>query len=127
MKFLVDEQLPRSLAVWLRGKGLDAQHVVELGLAGAPDRELISRQLGTNGVVLTKDADFVRERRRADTYRVVRITTGNLSTQRLLSIVQDEWSRVLAELESGALVADLPAEAIARSDRPSRDRERSGR
>lgn len=34
MKFLVDENLPPKLAVWITSKGHDAIHIRELGLLG---------------------------------------------------------------------------------------------
>ena len=42
MRFLVDNQLPVALAVYLREKGLDCEHVLELGLAEASDAELFA-------------------------------------------------------------------------------------
>lgn len=40
MKFLVDVQLPGTLARWLRGRDLDAVHVLDLNLGQADDRTL---------------------------------------------------------------------------------------
>ncbi len=40
MKFLVDNQLPGALAVYLRKKGTDSEHVLDAGLGEATDAEL---------------------------------------------------------------------------------------
>lgn len=40
MKFIVDQQLPRKLAAWIRAKGHEAAHVRELGLEHAEDRTI---------------------------------------------------------------------------------------
>jgi predicted nuclease of predicted toxin-antitoxin system len=40
VKFLVDNQLPVALTRWLRERGHDAVHVLELGLGQADDRQL---------------------------------------------------------------------------------------
>ena len=42
MKFLVDAQLPRRLAGWLREAGHEARHTLELSLGNrTPDRDLV--------------------------------------------------------------------------------------
>ncbi len=47
MKFLVDQQLPRLLAAWIRAQGYEARHIREIGMEHAEDRaiwrEAISR------------------------------------------------------------------------------------
>ncbi len=40
MKFLVDVQLPGTLARWLRGRGFDAVHAIDLNLGRANDQKL---------------------------------------------------------------------------------------
>jgi len=45
MRFLVDNQLPPSLARWLRDRGHDAEHVFESGLHLLDDRALWARAL----------------------------------------------------------------------------------
>jgi predicted nuclease of predicted toxin-antitoxin system len=35
MRFLIDAQLPPALARWLSSAGHDAEHVADIGLAGA--------------------------------------------------------------------------------------------
>lgn len=66
MKFLVDAQLPPSLALWLREAGYDSLAVREVDLRDADDGEIWrhARMQGRN--ILTKDEDFVR-RAQADT------------------------------------------------------------
>jgi predicted nuclease of predicted toxin-antitoxin system len=40
MRFLVDAQLPAALARWLAAEGHRAEHVADIGLAGALDKEI---------------------------------------------------------------------------------------
>lgn len=40
MKFLVDTQLPGTVARWLRGRGYDAVHVLERGMGQSGDVEI---------------------------------------------------------------------------------------
>jgi predicted nuclease of predicted toxin-antitoxin system len=59
MKFLVDAQLPRSLALHLVGLGHDAIHVKELPSGSlTTDSEITSIADADGRVVVTKDADF---------------------------------------------------------------------
>ena len=60
MKFLVDAQLPRRLAHRLREAGHAATHTLDLPRKNrTTDDELVSISMREQGVVITKDADFV--------------------------------------------------------------------
>ena len=59
MRFLVDNQLPPSLARWLRDRGHDAEHVFESGLHLLDDRALWARALASGRIVVSKDEDFL--------------------------------------------------------------------
>lgn len=76
MKFFVDEQLPVSLAKWLRRRGADAFHIDELGLRASTDSEISRLAAMDGGVVITKDSDFVSLRGRAQPFQVVWVRTG---------------------------------------------------
>jgi hypothetical protein len=41
VKFLVDNQLPAALAEFLRKRGLDCQHVLDVDLAQASDADIV--------------------------------------------------------------------------------------
>lgn len=60
MKFLVDMPLSPALAQWLRGQGHDAVHASGLGLARAPDAEIIARAKQDDRIVITADLDYPR-------------------------------------------------------------------
>ncbi|MFL5260468.1 MAG: DUF5615 family PIN-like protein, partial [Hyphomicrobiales bacterium] len=58
MHFVIDAQLRSRLAVWRSGRGHEAAHVRDLGLADKPD-EIIAQYAASKGaVILMKDADF---------------------------------------------------------------------
>jgi len=57
-RFLVDEDLPRSLARDLRAAGLDAQDVRDVGYRGRPDRDAIELAVSEGRVLLTADLGF---------------------------------------------------------------------
>ena len=54
MNFLVDAQLPPGLARWLADQGHSAQHVNDVGLAGAEDFMIWNHALGVDAIILTK-------------------------------------------------------------------------
>jgi len=54
-KFLVDEDLPRSLARELRQAGIDAVDARDAGLRGRPDGEIVAFAAFDGRAVLTAD------------------------------------------------------------------------
>jgi predicted nuclease of predicted toxin-antitoxin system len=61
VKFLIDNQLPESLAKYLCTKGHDALHVLNVGLASAKDGEICKYAAEHALVMVTKDEDFSRQ------------------------------------------------------------------
>ena len=57
-RFLVDEDLPRSLARDLRAAGFDARDVRDVGLRGRPDRDVIDLAVSEGRALLTGDLGF---------------------------------------------------------------------
>jgi predicted nuclease of predicted toxin-antitoxin system len=114
VKFLIDAQLPRELALWLREQGHDALHTLDLTDGNRTRDAEICRLADRDArVVVTKDADFVGSHQLQNTpVRLLLVATGNLSNRRLLEI----WSGNLiaiqtafddarfVELQSGRLV-----------------------
>ena len=58
MRLLVDEDLPRSLVQFLRDAGIEAQHVVDLGLRGRSDDEIFDHALAGRLTLLSADMGF---------------------------------------------------------------------
>ena len=58
MKFLVDVQLPGTLARWLRDRNYDAVHVLERNLGQADDRTLWEILKEEGRIMVSKDEDF---------------------------------------------------------------------
>ncbi|MGH7176903.1 MAG: DUF5615 family PIN-like protein [Tepidisphaeraceae bacterium] len=59
MKLVIDNQLPQELAVYLRGRGHESSHVIDLGLDDADDLQLWTRCAADQAVLVSKDDDFV--------------------------------------------------------------------
>jgi predicted nuclease of predicted toxin-antitoxin system len=96
MKFLLDAQLPRRLAVRLRAAGHDAIHTLDLPLGNrTPDNVINEISLDESRVVVTKDADFVNSfivSRKP--YKLLLISTGNIKNEELNSLLMDNLKRL---------------------------------
>jgi len=58
MKLLLDQGLPRTTARLLGDRGIDAEHVGEIGMAKASDEQIIAEAARREAVIVTLDADF---------------------------------------------------------------------
>lgn len=58
MKLLLDQGLPPMTAELLRGQGIDAVHVSEIGWARAEDTKIIELAQKNNRIIITLDADY---------------------------------------------------------------------
>lgn len=58
MRFLVDAQLPPALARRIQAGGHVAEHVFDIGLSRAKDRDVRSHAESTGAVIVSKDEDF---------------------------------------------------------------------
>lgn len=57
-KILADENIPKSVVSWLRSVGHDVVRTSEVGLKGAPDRNVIRWSDEEGRIILTLDMDF---------------------------------------------------------------------
>jgi len=58
VKFLVDECLPQRVADLLNTAGHDAINVVECGMRGAPDEEVLRKAVEDGRILISADTDF---------------------------------------------------------------------
>jgi predicted nuclease of predicted toxin-antitoxin system len=89
MKFLVDAQLPRRLALELTAAGHDAVHTLQLPAANrTTDQDIVALATRENRVVLTKDNDFVVSfHLRGVPPKLLLISTGNISNDKLCTLL----------------------------------------
>jgi len=87
MKFLVDAQLPRSLASWLNSMGHDASHTLDLPLQNkTSDQQIVEIAEREGRVVITKDHDFVQSFLILGQPKLLLVSTGNISNLELKNI-----------------------------------------
>jgi predicted nuclease of predicted toxin-antitoxin system len=107
-RFIVDNQLPAALALWLRAQGHQADHVLELSLAQSADTIIWQRAAALGAVIITKDEDFAQLTiLRPETVAVVWLRVGNCRTAPLLATVEKLWPEVIHQLNSGARLIEV--------------------
>lgn len=108
MRFLIDAQLPPALARWLAKQGCEAEHVFDLGLAGAEDRTIWEHAVLHDLVIVTKDEDFAL-RRALETKgpAIVWIRVGNTRTGPLLRWFTPLLGDIMAALKRGEMLIEI--------------------
>lgn len=106
MKFLVDAQLPRRLAVFLTNEGHDAIHTLDLPLGNAtPDSKINELSISERRVVITKDADFVESfLLQQKPYKLLLVLTGNIRNAVLEALFKSHLPQIVSLLETHAFV-----------------------
>jgi len=108
MRFLVDAQPPPALARWLVERGCEAEHVFDLGLAGADDRTIWEHAVLQGFVIVTKDEDFaLRRALEATGPAIVWIRTGNTRKGALLRWFAPLLGDILAALKRGETLLEI--------------------
>ncbi len=106
MKFIVDAQLPRSLAAFLRDKGFDVIHTVDLTDGnGTSDAEINRVSLSEERIVISKDGDFYDTfSTTKEPFKLLYIRTGNISNRKLIEMFEKNIESILRELKEGDVV-----------------------
>ncbi len=110
MKLLVDMNLSPRWASVLSRAGLEVIHWSKLGLAYAPDHEIMAYAAEHGYVVFTNDLDFgvILAETKAERPSVVQVRVGNLRPEVIGLKVTDVLHQLLADLERGAFVSIDP-------------------
>lgn len=113
MKFLIDAQLPRRIARFLRTEGYDVLHTQDLPASNATsDAEINRISIQEQRIVVTKDADFVQSfLLQQKPYKLLLVATGNIKNAVLESLFQKNI-RQLAELFESHSFIELGRDAI---------------
>ena len=106
MRFIVDAQLPRRLALELTALGGDAIHTLDLPKANlTTDTEIIRLAARDARVVVTKDSDFVDSLLiQGQPDKLLFIATGNIPNDDLIRIVRANWTQIDSMLQQGQFV-----------------------
>ena len=108
MRFLVDHQLPPSLALWLRDRGHDAEHVFDSGLHLVDDRDLWARAVVDARIVVSKDEDFLYLTNQPGAAgRFLWVRLGNCRNDALLTAFARSLDAIVAAFDLGQTVVEL--------------------
>jgi predicted nuclease of predicted toxin-antitoxin system len=106
MKFLIDMNLSPRWCGILQAEGWDTVHWSDIGIASAPDYEIMQRALNESRVVLTHDLDYgaLLAATQAAGPSVVQVRTQDVRTQSLAPMLIPLLRNYENELDSGALL-----------------------
>ena len=108
MLFLVDAQLPPALAEALRQAGLEAMHVVDLGMLAATDRQIWDEAVARNAILVTKDRDFLQLRAaKRDGPVILWVRTGNMVNRTLIAQILRALPAIEQAIERGETIIEF--------------------
>jgi len=106
MKFLIDAQLPASLAKLFIEAGFDCVHTVSL-----PDKNLTSDQainslsLKESRILIIKDTDFFHSYLLyKEPYKLIFITVGNLRLKELHQVFETHFSTIISAIKDNGMI-----------------------
>jgi predicted nuclease of predicted toxin-antitoxin system len=96
MKWIVDAQLPKRLAIFLREIGEDAVHTLDLPNKNATsDNEIRERSLQEQRIVISQDADFLESLPlRGTPNKLLIIATGNINNDELMQLFEYNFQQI---------------------------------
>ncbi len=103
MKFLIDNQLPVSLASFFRENGFECKHVIELGLDAASDHAIWDMAAKESWIIVSKDEDFFHiAKTRPREAQLIWVRVGNCRSATLLSV----FDRLLSTIQTALLAKE---------------------
>jgi predicted nuclease of predicted toxin-antitoxin system len=108
MRFLVDAQLPPTLAPWLGERGHSAKAVREAGLRDSDDGSIWNFAIAGGWVVITKDEDFVdRCLGNPAAPAIVWLRIGNCTNPILFGWLEPLLPDIVRRIEAGDRVVEV--------------------
>ncbi len=108
MRFLIDAQLPPTLADRLIEAGHVAERVNRIGLGAAADADVWRSALGRAAVLITKDADFLDlSSRGGPKPPIVWVRFGNTTKAALWRALQPALPEIVHTIETGESVVEV--------------------
>ena len=108
MFFLIDAQLPPSLAEALRQAGRQAVHVIDLGLLAATDQQIWDEAISRCAVLVTKDRDFpIRRAASDDGPTILWVRVGNISNRKLIELALQALPAIIGAIERDETVVEF--------------------
>lgn len=106
IRLLLDQGLPRTTALHLKGQGWDVLQVGDIGLSKAKDLELIEYAKENGKVIVTLDSDFhaYLAVNNEEAPSVIRIRREGLKALEMAKLIISIWPRIDLAIQRGAMV-----------------------
>ncbi len=106
MKFIVDAQLPKRLATFLRENGFTAVHTLDLPNGNnTEDKEIIELSIKENAIVISKDADFYDAYIcKGEPYKLIYLKIGNLSTTDIIQLFDKNLKIIIDQISTNYVI-----------------------
>jgi predicted nuclease of predicted toxin-antitoxin system len=106
--FLVDAQLPPSLAKALRQAGCQVVHVIDLGLQAATDEQIWDQAVSRSAVLVTKDRGFALRRAATnDGPTILWVRVDNMSNRKLIELALRALPAIIDAIERDEAVVEF--------------------
>jgi predicted nuclease of predicted toxin-antitoxin system len=106
--FLIDAQLPPSLAEALRQAGCQAIHVIDLGLLAATDQQIWDEAISRPAVLVTKDRDFpIRRAASNNGPAILWVRVGNITNRKLIELALQALPAIIEAIERNEAVIEF--------------------
>ena len=105
--FVCDVHIPRQLLPYLRTKGHDGVHALDLGFGQSEDSDIWRYAADHDAVVITKDTDFIVLVTAKPGPRVLRVCLGNCSNRQLLDRFERDLAVILDQFDTGSRLVEL--------------------
>lgn len=96
MNFLVDENMPRSLATQIATLGFNVQDVRDIGLKGRPDNEVFDAAIVADAIIITRDRGFAIEKSWPENF-TAGVIFINLPDNTPVSVINAKITELLAQ------------------------------
>ena len=108
MKFLVDNQLPPALALFIsQDLGTEAHHVIDFGLRDAQDVEIWRYASSSELIIVSKDEDFLNLWAKEPTAKLLWVRLGNCRRTYLLQVFRQLWPKIIEQFAKGDQIVEL--------------------
>ena len=90
MKFLLDDNVPYSLKIFLTGKNIECVKTFEVSLKGRDDEEIMRYAISNEYKIITLDLDFGFLFSKYPKATIIIVRPGTLLPEKIVEIV-DKW------------------------------------
>jgi len=106
MKFIVDAHIPKKLSLFLKWRGFDSIHTLDLPDKNrTKDSQINQISIDEKRVLISKDLDFIESMLISNKpYKLIFISTGNITNKRLLKIFSKNIEKIVEYLNECRLI-----------------------